>query len=63
LKEGTFVGFPAGVPNAHHILNKSDRPASFLAVGSRKVGREVIHYPDDAIGAATVHRNERGERV
>lgn len=63
LREGTLVGFPAGVPNAHHILNRSDQPASFLAVGTRKVGREVIHYPDDAIGAVIVHRNGRGERV
>jgi len=50
LEQGSFAGFPAGTPNAHHLANVSDAPACFLAVGSRKPGAETIHYPDDPIG-------------
>ncbi len=50
LEAGSFAGFPAGAPNAHHLANVSDAPAVFLAVGSRKPGAETIHYPDDPIG-------------
>ncbi len=50
LEAGSFVGFPAGEPNAHHLLNASDAPAVFLAVGSRLPGAETIHYPDDRAG-------------
>ena len=50
MPAGAFVGFPAGVPNAHHIVNNSDLPGEFLAVGSRRPGEETIHYPDDDFG-------------
>lgn len=50
LHEGCVAGFPAGVPNAHHLINKSDRPATYLAVGSRRPGGDTILYPDDGIG-------------
>ena len=50
LEAGSFVGFPAGEPNAHHLVNTSDAPAVFLAVGSRRPGAETIHYPDDRVG-------------
>lgn len=64
LAAGAFAGFPAGVPNAHHLANRSGAPASFIVVGARKRGQETIHYPDDPeIGAATVTRDENGERA
>lgn len=64
LRAGTYAGFPAGVPNAHHLINKSDQTACFLAVGTRKRGREVVHYPDDSvIGTGVVVRDENGERI
>jgi len=50
LKAGAIVGFPAGVANAHHILNDSDAPAELVVVGSRRPGAETIHYPDDNFG-------------
>ena len=50
LVEGCFAGFPAGQPNAHHIVNKSGSQASYVVVGSRKHGQETIHYPDDDLG-------------
>jgi uncharacterized cupin superfamily protein len=50
LAAGSVVGFPAGVPNAHHVLNSSSEPAVLLVVGSRRPGGETIHYPDDDFG-------------
>lgn len=50
LMEGSFAGFPAGVANAHHLVNRSAAPATYLVVGSRRPGEETIHYPDDGIG-------------
>lgn len=47
LRPGSFAGFPAGHPNAHHLANKSAEPAVFLVVGTRRVGWEHIHCPDD----------------
>lgn len=46
LEADSFVGFPAGVPNAHHLVNHSEKPAVYLAVGSRKPGADTVHYPD-----------------
>src|SRR5512142_3032582 len=39
---GDVVGFPAGVANAHHLVNRSAEPAELLVVGTRKVGEERI---------------------
>lgn len=50
LIAGSIIGFPAGVANAHHVLNRSDAPAELLVVGSRRAGQETIHYPDDDFG-------------
>jgi uncharacterized cupin superfamily protein len=50
LKVGDIVGFVAGEPNAHHIVNEEDREATLMVVGSRKPGQETIHYPDDNFG-------------
>ena len=63
LGPGAFAGFPAGSVNAHHFVNRSTAPATFLAVGLRKVGREVVHYPDDAPDAVTILRDDRGDRL
>ncbi len=45
LTEGMVVGFPAGVPNGHHLVNRSDRPVTYLEVGTRS-SEEVAEYPD-----------------
>ena len=62
LSAGSIAGFPAGEANAHHIANRSDALAAFLVVGTRKVGRETIHYPDDGF-LGTVVRDASGNRV
>lgn len=36
LAPGAVAGFPAGTGNGHHVVNRSDAPATLLVVGSRK---------------------------
>jgi len=50
LKEGCFAGFPAGCPNAHHLVNNTNKIAVFIEIGSRKPGNDTVHYPDDDLG-------------
>jgi uncharacterized cupin superfamily protein len=47
LRPGDFVGFKAGVANGHHFVNRSDRPARYLEVGTRATDRDHVSYPDD----------------
>jgi uncharacterized cupin superfamily protein len=45
LKAGDCAGFKAGERNGHHLQNRSERPATFLVVGSRK-DADCGEYPD-----------------
>jgi uncharacterized cupin superfamily protein len=45
VRPGDAAGFKAGVPNGHHLVNRSDRDAVFLAVGTR-AQRECCHYSE-----------------
>jgi uncharacterized cupin superfamily protein len=42
---GQVMGWKANTPNAHHIINESDKPAKFLIVGTRAKVEEA-NYPD-----------------
>jgi uncharacterized cupin superfamily protein len=42
---GDAAAFPAGVADGHHLVNRTDRDATFLVVGTR-ASRERCHYPD-----------------
>lgn len=46
LKPGDCAGFKAGVPNGHHLVNKSPRDALYLEIGTR-APTERAHYPDN----------------
>jgi uncharacterized cupin superfamily protein len=35
LGPGTYAGFPAGVRNGHHFVNRSDKPARYLEISNR----------------------------
>jgi uncharacterized cupin superfamily protein len=64
LRCGAFAGFPAGAPNAHHLVNQSSEVAEFLVVETRKVGEERIHYPDQAEPGPFIQvRGRQGNRV
>jgi uncharacterized cupin superfamily protein len=45
MRPGDCAGFPAGSPDGHHFLNRTDRVAKFLVIGS-KSKREVGTYSD-----------------
>lgn len=45
MRPGDCAAFPAGATNGHHFLNRSDRVAKFLVIGS-KAKREVATYSD-----------------
>ena len=45
VKPGDAAGFKAGVPNGHHLVNRTDRDAVFLVVGTR-AQRERCHYSE-----------------
>jgi uncharacterized cupin superfamily protein len=45
LAAGDAAGFAAGKQNGHHLVNRSDQPARFLAIGSRS-GADSCFYPD-----------------
>lgn len=46
LAAGMMAGFAAGQPNGHHLVNDSNRPATYLEIGDRTMP-ERVHYPDD----------------
>jgi uncharacterized cupin superfamily protein len=50
LTAGMAAGFPAGRADGHHLLNRSDREATYLEVGDRTPG-DTVTYPDDDIEA------------
>ena len=45
LHAGQCAGFPAGSGDGHQFVNRSDRPALYLEVGSRDEADQV-YYPD-----------------
>jgi uncharacterized cupin superfamily protein len=45
LTVGDAAGFPAGKDNGHHLINRSDKSARFLAIGSRSRA-DSCFYPD-----------------
>lgn len=45
MAPGDCAAFPANTPDGHQFVNRTDRPARFLVVGS-KATREVATYSD-----------------
>jgi len=45
LKPGDAAGWKAGVPNGHCLVNRTDRDAVYLEIGTRAAA-EVAVYPD-----------------
>jgi uncharacterized cupin superfamily protein len=58
LKPGDAAGFKANSPDGHHLVNKSERDAVYLEIGTRSK-YERVDYPDvDAKGV----RDDKGMR-
>ena len=45
IRAGMVAGFAAGNGNGHHLINRTDRSASYLEIGDRVPG-DVADYPD-----------------
>ena len=63
LHAGDAASFKAGVPNGHHLVNRSSRDALILEIGSRAAG-ERAYYSDidmqvvmDESGSRYLHRD------
>lgn len=50
LTAGMAAGFAAGAADAHHLVNRSARDATYLEVGDRTAG-DAVSYPDDDLQA------------
>ena len=50
LGAGMAAGFPAGTPDAHHLVNRSASDATYLEVGDRTPG-DGVTYPNDDLEA------------
>jgi uncharacterized cupin superfamily protein len=46
LKAGDAAGFKAGFSNGHHLVNRSNRDAVYLEIGTR-AAHGTAYYPDD----------------
>lgn len=63
LRAGDLASWPRDVPNGHHLVNRSERPCTFIVVDNRR-GEGDCHYPDidlhyDAASGAMVRKSER----
>jgi uncharacterized cupin superfamily protein len=44
LRARDIAAFPKGVANGHHLINRSDKPCRFVAIG--RPAASDCHYPD-----------------
>ncbi len=44
MRPGDCAAFPKGVPNGHHLVNRSGEDCLFIAVG--RIAATDCHYPD-----------------
>jgi uncharacterized cupin superfamily protein len=65
LKAGMCAGYPAGSKDAHHFINRSQKPAKYLEMGTNVPG-DTAFYPDDDLfilwgedGMAYAHKDGR----
>ncbi len=58
FKAGQVMGWQANTPNAHCIINESDKSAKFLVIGTRAAVEEA-YYPDIDMH---YRRDEKGPR-
>ena len=58
VTSGDCCGFKAGSGKAHHLLNRSDAPVTYLEIGNRAPGDEV-EYPNDDLKLGTAPDGSR----
>jgi uncharacterized cupin superfamily protein len=45
ISAGMCIGWKAGAANGHHLINRSNQPATFLEIGTR-ASADRVHYPE-----------------
>jgi uncharacterized cupin superfamily protein len=60
MQAGDIAAFPKGVPNGHHLINRSGSDCVFVAIG--RVAQTDCHYPDidmhlDATSGRFIHKD------
>ena len=58
LKAGECAGFKAGNGNGHRLVNRSNRDAVYIEIGTRSPN-ERVHYPDDDLHLVREGRTAR----
>jgi len=58
LRPGDAAGFKANTPNGHHLINKSDRPALYLEIGTRSK-HEKVEYSEVDLQVVRDHNGMR----
>ena len=59
LTAGMCAGFPAGLEDGHHLINRSDRPAVYLEVSNRDP-EDTAHYSDPDVDLVFSPAHARG---
>ena len=62
LQPGMCAGFPAGSPNAHHVVNRSGAVVVLLEIGNRSRS-DRAEYPDDDLAFAPEPLDADGKPV
>jgi len=47
LRAGMCAGFAAGVPDGHQLINRSDRPATYLEISNREDADSAAYSDPD----------------
>ena len=61
LSSGMCAGFPAGKPDGHCLVNRSEKDAVYLEVGDRRP-EDAVTYPDDDIAGRATPQGRRFTR-
>jgi len=67
LRAGMCAGYPAASKNGHHFINRSQKPAKYLEMGTNVAG-DTAFYPDDDLrlieteDAGMVYAHKDGRR-
>ncbi len=60
LGPGDCAGFPAGLDRPHHLENRSDAPAVYLEIGSRRPDVDECDYAGEDLRAVQLPDGRRG---
>lgn len=58
LEAGEMAGFAAGIANGHHLINRSDHPATYLEIGDCTTP-DRVDYPDQDLQCVPTDKGSR----